>query len=96
MTDDDILKAETLMSQDGVKFIPITEIKNIKFEPATEEVPEWAKIDITKPASIEVQIHAKKNGSLLEKSLYYQKSKKRRIRKKWSIEKILKIGGLKK
>ena len=96
MTDDDILKAETLMSQDGVKFIPITEIKNIKIEPATEEVPEWAKIDITKPASIEVKIHAKKNGSLLEKSLYYQKSKKRRIRKKWSLEKILKIGGLKK
>ena len=95
MTDDDILKAETLMSQDGVKFIPITEIKNIKFE-STEEVPEWAKIDITKPASIEVKIHAKKNGSLLEKSLYYQKSKKRRIRKKWSLEKILKIGGLKK
>lgn len=90
MSDEDILKVETLMSIDGVKFIPVCSTKDIELA-MEEDTLEWAKIDIAKPISINVDIRAKKKGTLLEKSLYYQRSKKRRIRKKWSIEKVLGI-----
>lgn len=76
------------MSTDGVKWQPVGEVKDIKFE--TDRIDyQWNNVDITKPIQINGTIRAKKKGTILEKSLYYQKSKKRRIRKKWSIEKIL-------
>ena len=80
------------MSIDGVNFTPICSTKEIELAMDQEETPEWAKVDITKPISFSGTIRAKKNGTTLEKSLYYQKSKKKRIRKKWSLERILKIG----
>ena len=78
------------MSTDGVKFTPVCSTKEIEL--AMEENPEWkemAKIDLAKPIEVNMTIRAKKKGTILEKSLYYQKSKKKRIRKKWSLEKIL-------
>lgn len=75
------------MSTDGVNFTPVCSTKEIEL--AMEVNPEWAKIDLAKPIEVNTTIRAKKKGTLLEKSLYYQKSKKRRIRKKWSLEKIL-------
>ena len=80
------------ISIDGANFTPLCSTKEIDLTMKQEETPEWAKIDITKPISISATIRAKKNGTTLEKSLYYQKSKKKRIRKKWSLERILKIG----
>ena len=78
------------MSTDGVKFTPLCSTKDIEL--TMEENPEWkemAKIDLTKPIEVNTTIRAKKKGTLFEKSLYYQKSKKKRIRKKWSLEKVL-------
>lgn len=78
------------MSTDGVKFTPVCSTSDIEL--AMEENPEWkemAKIDLTNPIQINGTIRAKKKGTILEKSLYYQKSKKRRIRKKRNIEKVL-------
>lgn len=78
------------MSTDGVNFTPVCSTKEIEL--AMEVNPEWAKIskiDLAKPIEVNTTIRAKKKGTILEKSLYYQKSKKRRIRKKWSIERIL-------
>ena len=39
--------------------------------------------------SLQLIIKAKKHGTLLEKALYFKHSKKKRIRKKWSLLKIL-------
>lgn len=37
-----------------------------------------------------VELKAKRKGNITEKCLYYQKSKKKRIRKKWNlIRKVL-------
>ena len=80
------------MSIDGVNFTPICSTKEVDLTMEREETPEWAKLDLAHPKSISVTIRAKKNGTTLEKSLYYQKSKKKRIRKKWSLKRILKIG----
>ena len=76
------------MSTDGVIWQPVGEVKDIKLE--TDGIDyQWNNIDITKPIQINGTIRAKKKGTILEKCLYYQKSKKKRIRKKWSLEKIL-------
>ena len=80
------------MSIDGTNFTPLCSTKEIDLTMEQEETPEWTKLDLAHPKSISVTIRAKKNGTTLEKSLYYQKSKKKRIRKKWSLERILKIG----
>ena len=43
-------------------------------------------VEIAKePRSFCFRISARKNGTMFEKCLYYQKSKKKRIRKKWEI-----------
>lgn len=76
------------MSTDGVNFTPVCSTKDIELA-IEEETPEWLKVDITKPIVVSATIKAKKKGTLLEKSLYYQNSKKRRVRKKWSLEKVL-------
>ena len=77
---------------DGANFTPLCSTKEVDLTMEQEETPEWAKLDLAHPKSISVTIRAKKNGTTLEKSLYYQKSKKKRIRKKWSLERILEIG----
>lgn len=42
-------------------------------------------LDATKPSELSIKIRAKRKGTYIEKCLYYQKSKKKRIRKKWDF-----------
>ena len=79
------------MSNDGVNWQPICDFTEAELTTPKEEVPEWLNISNT-PISISATIRKRKNGSLLEKSLYYCKSKKKRIRKKWNIVRILEKG----
>ena len=41
--------------------------------------------------SFSIKINGKKYGNIFEKHLYFQNHKKKRIRKKYSIEKLLEI-----
>lgn len=41
--------------------------------------------------SFSIKINGKKYGNIFEKHLYFQNHKKKRIRKKYSIKKLLKI-----
>ena len=77
-----------LQNSDG-EFIPIcsTSEMTLSIEENKEENNYYDFIkDINKPVETSFTIRAKKRGNEIEKCLYYQKSKKKRIRKKWNFE----------
>lgn len=72
------------------EFVPLCSTKEISAAVEDYEPPQWWK-DITKPIEFSVTIRAKRKGTILERSLYYRKSKKKRIRKKWELVRVLGI-----
>ena len=79
-----------LQNSDG-EFIPIcsTSEMTLSVEENKEENNNYYDFikDINKPVEMSsFTIRAKKRGNEIEKCLYYQKSKKKRIRKKWNFE----------
>lgn len=74
------------ISSDGVNYTPLCSTTEVTFECEKQDINyEWLK-DINKPAEMSFTLKAKKRGNEIEKCLYYQKSKKKRIRKKWNFE----------
>ena len=74
-----------LQNSDG-EFIPICSTSEMTL--SVEENNNYYDFikDINKPVEMGFTIRAKKRGNEIEKCLYYQKSKKKRIRKKWNFE----------
>lgn len=70
-----------MKNSDG-EFVPICSSAELKFAVEEYEPPEWWQ-DISKALELCIEIRAKRKGTYIEKCLYYQKSKKKRIRKKW-------------
>ena len=83
------------ISTDGVEtytsITPTTQAVFLKFEEA-EPIENKYKFDFTQPIEFSATIKRKKNGTIFERCLYYQKSKKKRIRKKYNMARIL-FGG---
>ena len=52
-----------------------------------ENAEKWYEIPDT--SSIEINMHPKRKGNMLEQSLYYSKNKKKRIRKKYDFRRKL-------
>lgn len=77
------------ISINGEKFTPICSTKDIELSIEEEPPKWWQDVDFNKPITIEGTIRAKRKGTMLERSLYYQHSKKRRIRKKYDIYNLL-------
>lgn len=77
------------ISTDGETYKPLKPAKEVilRFEEA--EPNNEYNFDFTKPISFTQRIYAKRKGTLLERCLYYQKSKKKRIRKKYNLLRIL-------
>ena len=63
------------------------ETATLNYEPSVEEKEYYERI--LKPISFEMTIHPKRKGTMLEQSLYYNKSKKKRIRKKYDFRRKL-------
>lgn len=70
---------------------PTTQAVFLKFEEA-EPIEDKYKFDFTEPIEFSAVMKKKKNGTIFERCLYYQKSKKKRIRKKYNMARIL-FGG---
>lgn len=66
---------------------PTTQEVFVRFE-ETEPTNKY-NFDFTQPIEISVRLTRKKKGTLIERCLYYQKSKKKRIRKKYNLLRIL-------
>lgn len=77
-------------STDGVNYHPVESVKDITLN--TESVD---KIycdfgnDINKSSTFSFKIHKKRKGTVLERWLYYHNHKKKRIRKKYRLDKLL-------
>lgn len=65
-------------------FVPVCTVGEIKAAVETDP-PEWWQDITSKPISQTFTIKAKRNGTIFERCLYYKKNKKKRIRKKWDI-----------
>lgn len=92
------LKTVTMISKKGeeIKYLPLTSTAECKLStPIDEDNKElMGLVEIAKePRSFCFSISSRKNGTMFEKCLYYQKSKKKRIRKKWEVNR--KIFGIK-
>lgn len=70
---------------------PTTQEIILKFEEA-EPIEDKYKFDFTQPIEFSATMKRKKNGTIFERCLYYSKSKKKRIRKKYNLTRIL-FGG---
>lgn len=81
------------ISTDGVNYVPLCSTKDVSLEVVEEDNQYYDFIkDINKPVELSITLHRKKHGNLIQKCLYYQKSKKKRIRKKWNFaRKVLEI-----
>lgn len=66
---------------------PTTQEVLLKFE-EVEPINKY-DLDFTKPIEFSCKLKRKRKGTIFERCLYYQKSKKKRIRKKYNIGKIL-------
>ncbi len=79
------------ISTDGVnwKSLGTAQEVSIECEKQDNDFYDFVK-DINKPIEISCTIHKKKKGCFIEKCLYYMKSKKKRIRKKYQ-NKLFKI-----
>lgn len=78
------------ISTDGETYKPLkptTQKVILRFE-ETEPTNKY-DFDFTKPIEFRTTIRRKKKGTLIERCLYYQKSKKKRIRKKYNLFRIL-------
>ncbi len=70
---------------------PSTQEVMVSFE-ETKQIEDKYKFDFTQPIEFSATMKRKKNGTIFERCLYYQKSKKKRIRKKYNMARIL-FGG---
>lgn len=78
------------ISTDGKTYKPLkptTQEVFVRFE-ETEPNNKY-NFDFTQPIEFSAAMKRKKKGTLIERCLYYQKSKKKRIRKKYNLLKIL-------
>lgn len=76
------------ISSDDINWTSIGNVENVKIE-SENNFPLWYE-ELSKPCEISFTKRAKKNGDIFERCLYYRKSKKKRIRKKYDIkERIL-------
>ena len=74
------------------------ELVGLSTPPEIEEdkIKELLIFDNDISTSFSIKINGKKYGNIFEKHLYFQNHKKKRIRKKYSIEKLLRIDKFKK
>lgn len=84
------LQKIAIISKEGeeIKYSPLASTSECKLSiPIDENNKELMDlVEITKePRSFCFRLSARKNGTIFEKCLYYQRSKKKRIRKKWDI-----------
>lgn len=81
------------ISTDGETYKPLKPAKEVilRFE-EPEPVNNKFNFDMTQPIEMSVRLRKKKKGTIFERCLYYQNSKKKRIRKKYNIARIL-FGG---
>lgn len=66
---------------------PTTQEVFVRFE-ETEPTNKY-NFDFSQPVEMSVRLTRKKKGALIERCLYYQHSKKKRIRKKYNLLRIL-------
>lgn len=79
------------ISTDGETYKPLaptTQEVFVRFE-EVEPIEDKYKFDFTQPIEFSERIRKKKNGTIFERCLYYRHSKKKRIRKKYDIQRIL-------
>lgn len=78
------------ISTDGETYKPLkptTQEVILKYE-ETEPTNNY-NFDFTQPIEFSCKLTKKKKGTLIERCLYYQHSKKKRIRKKYNLLRIL-------
>ena len=78
------------ISTDGETYKPLKPAKEVilRFE-EPEPINNEFNFDMTQPIEMSVRLRKKKKGTLIERCLYYQHSKKKRIRKKYNLFRIL-------
>lgn len=72
-------------SSDGENWqqLGTTQEIELEFKEQDNDLYDFVK-DINKPIEFSCTLHKKKNGSYIEKCMYYMSSKKKRIRKKYN------------
>ena len=79
-------------SIDGVNYHPVESVKHINAESVDKIYCDFGN-DINKSSTFSFKIHKKRKGTVLERWLYYHNHKKKRIRKKYRLDKLLIRGG---
>ncbi len=79
-----------MVSEDGKIMSFGGGVENLTLIPqeSDQEIDEFIK-DINKPISMSLDVHKKRHGSEVERSMYYSKHKKKRIRKKYDLFRML-------
>lgn len=83
-------------STDGVNYTDIgkpIDAATLEAETTNDNCYEFIKDTNKIDFSINLKLHKKRNGTVLERWLYYHNHKKKRIRKKYRIDKLLIRGG---
>lgn len=78
------------VSIDGETYKPLKPAKEVilRFE-EPKPINNELNFDITQPIEMSIRLRKKKKGTIIERCLYYQHNRKKRIRKKYCLWRIL-------